>query len=62
MTDNQTIAEAMGIHWHEGIVRPDGSRSIYKCSCMEYQSLEPLHFIDPPVFARTLAEWLRRRA
>lgn len=34
-------------HWHEGIIYPDGTRSLYKCSCMEHQSIEPLSRLNP---------------
>ena len=34
-------------HWHEGIIYPDGTRSLYKCSCMEHQSTEPLSRLNP---------------
>lgn len=45
--ENRTIVEAMGLHWHEGIVYPNGQQSVYKCSCMEHQSLEPLWRLNP---------------
>jgi hypothetical protein len=44
---NKYLCEKMGIHYHEGIVYPDGHRSIYKCACMEHQSLEPLSYLNP---------------
>ena len=50
MTDeqcNHALTLVKGEHWHEGIMYDSGQVSIYKCSCMEHQSIEPLHRLNP---------------
>lgn len=47
MTIDELLCKFQGLHWHEGIIYPDGTRSLYKCSCMEHQSTEPLSSLNP---------------
>lgn len=63
MNPNRVLALLMGRHWHEGITYPDGTKSRYKCSCMEHQNIEPLSRLNPDSFSnpadiRELQEWL----
>lgn len=36
-----------GGHWHEGIKHSDGTVSVYRCSCMEHQSIDPIWRLNP---------------
>lgn len=47
MTIDELLCKFQGLHWHKGITYPDGTRSLYKCSCMEHQSIEPLSRLNP---------------
>jgi hypothetical protein len=40
--NNEYLHNLLGIHYHKGIVYPDGTVSRYKCSCMDHQSMDPL--------------------
>lgn len=58
---NKFLTLLMGGHWHEGIIYSDGHQSKYKCICMDYQSIEPLHRLNPDHLANPLPvlKWMR---
>ena len=63
--NNEFLHNLLDIHYHKGIVYPNGSVSVYKCSCMDHQSIDPLWKLNTdllsPIGFNIVMEFLIRK-